>query len=106
MNDFFLALFLGFCAGIIDIIPMIKQKLNRFSIASAFIQWIVLGLIISTTSFFGLKGWLNGLVIAMLLSLPIAILVMENDKKSVPIILSMSAVLGGMIGFASFKLGL
>lgn len=106
MKEILLALLVGACAGIVDIIPMIKQKLNKFFIMSAFVQWVVLGVIISNASLFGLVGWANGLIIAVVLALPISILVLENDKKSVPIILIMSAILGSLVGLISFRLGL
>ena len=73
---------------------------------SAFIQWVVLGVIISYSNVFGLESWLNGLVVAVLLSLPIAILVMKNDRESVPVILIMSAVLGSLVGLIGYTIGL
>lgn len=106
MNKILIALLIGCAAGIIDVAPMIKQKLSKFSICSAFAQWVVLGLVIPNTSMFGLTSWLNGLIVAILFALPIAILVIENDKKSVPIILMMSAILGSIVGLIGFKLGL
>lgn len=106
MKEILLALTIGACAGLIDIIPMIKQKLNKYSIVSAFVQWVVLGVIIPNTNLFGLVSWVNGLIIAVISALPITILVLENDKKSVPIILTMSAILGSLVGLISFQLGL
>lgn len=46
MNNVFTALCIGVIAGIVDVTPMIIQKLDKFSCISAFIHWIVLGLII------------------------------------------------------------
>ncbi len=36
MNDIFIALIIGIVAGIIDVIPMLIQKLDKFANLSAF----------------------------------------------------------------------
>jgi hypothetical protein len=94
MKNIFFALVLGTGAGVIDIIPMIIQKLDKYSTISAFVQWLVLGFVITFIKIPGVDGWLNGLITAVLLSLPIIIIVMKNDPKSILIILFMSALLG------------
>lgn len=106
MNEILLALLIGCVAGIIDITPMIKQRLGVFAIGSAFTQWLVLGLLIPNTTLFGLSGWANGMTIAVLTALPIIILVAETDKKAVPIIISMSAILGSAVGAVGNYFGL
>lgn len=106
MREFLLAIVLGVSAGVIDIIPMILQKLDKYSIISAFVQWVVIGVIVTYSRVFGLESWLNGLVISVLMSLPIVILVMKNDRKSVPMILFMSAVLGSLVGLIENLIGI
>lgn len=106
MKEIALAILLGVGAGIIDIIPMIIQKLDKYSIISAFVQWLVLGVIISNSSVFGLESWLNGLVVSVLMSFPIIILVIKDDKKSAPVILVMSAILGSVIGLIGHTFGI
>lgn len=104
MKNVLLSFTLGAVAGIIDIIPMIIQKLDKYSIVSAFIQWLILGFIISFIKIPGVDSWLKGLITAVLAGLPIMILVMKTDPKSVIIILMMSAVLGSAVGFFSAKI--
>jgi hypothetical protein len=98
MGKLLIALFIGIIAGVIDIIPMILQKLDRYSIISAFIQWIVATFVIIHIEF-GIEGWLKGLIVALLMALPIVVLVMKNDAKSTVPILIMSIVLGSLVGF-------
>ena len=98
MKTILLALVLGARAGVIDIIPMIIQKLDKYSTISAFVQWLVLGFVITFIKIPGVDGWLKGLITAVLLSLPIIIIVMKNDPKSIFIILLMSALLGSIVG--------
>ena len=105
MKTVFLSLLLGCIAGIIDITPMIIQKLDKFSIVSAFMQWVILGFIITYIKIPGVDGRLKGLITAVILSLPIIILVAKSDPKSVIIILGMSAILGSLVGFFSTKIG-
>lgn len=46
MNHFLTALIIGIAAGIIDVVPMILQKLDKRACLSAFMQWLFLGFII------------------------------------------------------------
>ncbi len=101
MKELWIALGLGVGAGILDIIPMIIQKLDKYSIISAFFQWIVLGIIIKYSSVLGLKGWANGAVVAVIAAIPIVILVSKSEPKSVGIILGTSLVLGAVVGYFS-----
>ena len=98
ISDILIALGLGAAAGVIDIIPMILKKLDHYSVFSAFMQWVVLGVLIRNTSIFGLSGWINGAATALLAAIPIVILVAKSDKKSVGVILICSGVLGGLLG--------
>lgn len=49
------------------------------------------------TSLFGLTGWINGSLIAFLLPIPIVIIVAQDDKKSMPKIITTSIILGGFV---------
>jgi threonine/homoserine efflux transporter RhtA len=92
------ALILGICAGIIDVVPMIAQGLNRYANTSAFIQWVVMGIVITHIEI-GIKGWMKGLIIAELCAIPIMIIIsMEGFSAIIPIIL-MTAILGSCIGY-------
>ena len=42
MMNFFIACLIGVIAGTIDILPMIKMKLDAYSTASAFLFYVVL----------------------------------------------------------------
>ena len=97
MKEIFIALSLGIVAGIIDIIPMIMQKLDKYANASAFTHWVALGLIIPFVSW-DIAPWLKGFIIAELSAIPLLYLIVPKDKKALLPILVMSAVLG--IGIA------
>jgi len=100
MKKLFISILIGTIAGLIDIIPMIVQGLNRYANSSAFFHWVALGIIISYISM-DIRGWLKGLIIAEISSIPIAIIVAQNDPVSVIPIIIMSAILGSLVGFFS-----
>ncbi len=77
---------------------MIKMKIDKYAISSAFVFYLIMPFIIFNTTLFGMAWWLKGSVITVVLALPIVILVAKTDKKSTPLILSMSILLGTIIG--------
>ena len=102
MDKFIKALLLGTAAGIMDVIPMVFQDLSWQANVSAFLHWLALGIII-TYARLPLSGWLSGMLIALLMGIPVAVLVTESDPSSaIPILLS-SIVLGGLLGFMAEK---
>jgi hypothetical protein len=96
------ALILGTCAGIIDVVPMIVQGLNWYANTSAFLQWVVLGIVITHIEI-GLKGWLRGIVIAELCTIPVMIIVSMNGFGAIIPITVMTAILGGCVGYYGDK---
>lgn len=81
MNDFLIATMIGIIAGTIDVIPMIIQKLDKASCYSAFVHYLILGLIIPFIDW-GIPPWLTGLLIAFLSAIPVMIIVYPKDKKA------------------------
>ena len=81
------------------------RGLDRRDVASAFVQWFFLSIVIVAFDLPHVVWWLEGAVVAVALSLPIAILVSKTDAKSVPVILGTSAVLGTLVGVAGHLLG-
>ena len=98
-----IALGIGVVAGIIDVVPMIKQKIDKYSCASAFVQWIALGLIIPFVDW-NINPCLKGLIIAELFAIPIMIITFPRDSKAVIPIAIFSAILGVAVGFAGAQL--
>lgn len=100
MKEFIFPLLIGAAAGAIDVLPMIKMKLDKYSIFSAFIYYLILPFIILNTELFGMVWWLKGGVIAPVLAAPVIILVAKEDKKSVLPMAVSSLVLGTFIGIS------
>lgn len=104
MNKIRLGIFLGVLAGIIDMVPMIIQKLTWDANLSAFSLWIVSGFLISTS---GLKinSAVKGIIISFLVLLPSAILIGWKDPVSLVPIFIITVILGSLLGFLIEKYG-
>jgi hypothetical protein len=94
---------LGVGAGIVDITPMLFQKLPLVSILSAFSMWVALGFIINTSAL-KIKGALRGLLLSFLVILPTAILIGSEEPLSLIPIGIMTVILSVLLGFVSDKI--
>jgi len=102
MNVFLIAILIGLAAGIIDVVPMIIQKLDTESCLSAFVHYLALGLIIPFVNW-NSAPWLTGICISLLTALPVMILVYRKDRKAILPMLLFSILLGAGIGLAGAK---
>lgn len=89
---------LGAIAGIIDVIPMILQKLTWDANISAFAHWVISGFVISTMEL-KVKGALKGLIISLLLIIPVAILIAWKEPLSLVPMLIMTIIVGSLLGY-------
>ena len=104
--NFLLTLLIGIVAGVIDVLPMIKMKVDKYSCLSAFIYYLIIPFIIFGINWFGNLWWLRGGVVSILMAMPIIILVAKEDKKSPIAMAFMSIILGIMIGILGNVLNL
>ena len=104
IDTLLLSAIIGIVAGIIDIIPMVIQKLDKRATISAFLQYFFVSIIIVNIDLPHIVWWLQGGLISVALALPVVCIVSTQDKKAVPIILTMAAVLGTLIGIAGHYL--
>lgn len=99
MKKIQLGISLGIIAGIIDVIPMIIQKLTWDANLSAFAFWIIAGFFTATTNI-NLKGALKGIVISILLLLPLTFIIGWQEPAII-----MNLILGSALGFFIDKYG-
>ena len=90
----------------VDVLPMIKMKLDKYSVLSAFVFYFTLPFIVVNMDLLGLTWWLKGGVIGLVLALPMVIIVSKDDKQSVVPMLIMSTILGEVIGILAHFLSL
>jgi hypothetical protein len=89
----------GLAFGIVDVIPMLFMDLpdRNIAMAGAFLNRFAIGFLIPNTTL-PLPGWLSGLLVAFLLSLPDAIITGAYAP-----ILGFGLVGGAVIGFVVNK---
>ncbi len=93
-----IGLITGLCAGVIDVIPMLLQKLPISADLSAFFTWVIIGFFISKINI-GINGALKGLIIALLTITPVAIIIAANEPFTLIPILIMTVLLGSLSGY-------
>lgn len=103
MRKTFIGLIVGFFAGLIDIIPMIIQKLTWDANISALTMWIVVGFITSRIEV-KINPIFKGILIAFLVLLPCAILIGWKEPISLIPISIMTTILGGLQGLLIYRL--
>jgi len=94
----------GIMAGIIDVIPMIFQKLTWDANISAFSLWVIAGFMISTSSL-KINSVLKGILISFLLLTPSAVIIGWSQPISLIPIFIMTLILGGLLGYFVNKFG-
>ena len=88
---------LGSIAGIIDVIPMVIQKLTWDANISAFVMWVVIGFLIASVEI-KLRPFIKGIFIAFLVLLPSAILIGWKEPVTLFPIAVMTLVLSSLLG--------
>jgi len=99
-----LGIILGIVAGLIDLIPMIFQKLTWDANLSAFSLWVVSGFLISSSNL-KISGAKKGVIISTIVLLPSAILIGWQQPLTLIPILVMTLMLGSGLGFLIQKFG-
>lgn len=98
-----LGIILGIVVGIVDVIPMIIQKLTWDANLSAFSLWVVSGFLVSSSDL-KVKGAIKGVLISILVLIPSAILIGWQQPTSLVPITIMTLLLGSILGILLEKL--
>jgi predicted permease len=106
MRSILFTLLIGVIAGGIDILPMVKMKLSKYAIASAFVFYFFVPYIIFNLYLLGIPWWIKGTIITPILALPVLLIVSQTDKKAIVPMLMNSIVLGTLIGIIGHFLNL
>lgn len=104
MNRWVIGVSVGVVAGVVDVIPMIFQRLPWEASASAFVFWVVGGILISLVQL-PVPGIIKGVVVQGLALMPIAILVAAKEPASLVPMSIMTVILGGAAGFIIERFG-
>lgn len=98
MNNILVGLIFGTVAGIIDVIPMIIQKIPWNANISAFSMWIVVGVLIATTKL-KLAPVPKGLLISLMVLLPHLFIIGTYGINTLIPVIAITVVLGSLLGW-------
>jgi len=98
MKKYLTGIVVGTIAGILDVIPMVMQKLTWDANLSAFTMWVVVGFLTSVVDI-KINPWIKGILIAFLVLLPSAIIIGWKEPTSLIPITIMTLILGGLQGY-------
>jgi hypothetical protein len=102
-NNIVIGLLLGAVAGVLDVIPMVLQRLTWDANLSAFFLWIVSGFMLATSNL-KLHPVLKGVAIPFICLMPSVFIIGWNEPLSLVPIGVMTLILGALLGFAYGKL--
>ena len=60
MMEILLTCIIGIVVGAIDVLPMIKMRLDKYSIISAYVFYFILPFVIFNIDLYGITWWLKG----------------------------------------------
>jgi hypothetical protein len=103
MKKQLIGVMLGTAAGVLDVIPMIFQKLTWDANISAFCLWVVSGYIMSIVDI-KVRPVIKGIIIPFLVLLPSAVLIGWKEPISLIPITIMTLIIGSLLGFAYSKI--
>jgi hypothetical protein len=89
---------MGTIAGLIDLIPMLVQKLPANAYLSGFTMWVVIGFFISLIDM-KINHIIEGIIIALLVFLPNSFIMGWNKPGSLLPAIILTIILGGITGY-------
>lgn len=104
MDHFTLSLCVGAAAGVLDVIPMLPQRLPFRSCLSAFLVYFFAAVIVFYSDLPYLPWWADGMGVTTMMSLPILLTFTGKDRRAVPFVLLNALLLGFLIGVAEHYL--
>ena len=104
MSKILVVIMAGTVAGVLDLVPMLAQKLTWDANLSAFLLWVISGFLISITNL-KLPPVLKGVVISFLVLTPSAVLIGWKEPLSLLPISIMTLILGSLLGYVIEKWG-
>lgn len=89
----------GLAAGLLDLIPLVMVKAPLFNMIAIVAFWLVAVFFMAKAVLFR-NSFLNGLVVAVLIMVPVVLTVYTVNPKDVFPMLSMALILGPLAGAA------
>jgi hypothetical protein len=103
MNKTTKSILIGAIIGIIDVTPMIIQKLPVAADLSAFSLWVISAFIYSRIDI-KINYLIKGMLVPILVLIPAGILIFDNNPASMLPIIPFTLVLGALMGWLMKRL--
>ncbi|MFA6548676.1 MAG: hypothetical protein WCT39_01920 [Candidatus Margulisiibacteriota bacterium] len=98
MKKILYGLLIGALAGILDVIPMLLQKLPWEADLSAFMLWLAVGVLVMVTDI-KINKVLKGVLVAFLVLLSPAVIIAAQEPFSLLPVAVMTLLLGSIVGY-------
>lgn len=100
MSHFHLALLTGGVIGVLDVIPMIAQRLGARSCISAFLLFFFSSVIVFHSDMPYLPWWADGMAVTLMMAIPVLFSLVGKERKSTPMILLNALIFGFLISLS------
>ena len=104
LDHFTLALTVGAAAGVLDVVPMIFQKLPAHSCLSAFFVYLFSAVIVFYSKLPYLPWWADGMAVTAMLTIPVLFTFTGRERRAIPVIVFNALLFGFLISAAEHYL--
>lgn len=102
MRNLLIVLLIGLGAGILDLVPLLWADVPLFNMLAIIAFWLSTSFFIDRTHLFD-NALLNGLVIAVILMVPMALAVAATNPRDFAPMMLMAILLGPFVGLLTSK---
>lgn len=100
LNHFEMSLAVGAVAGVLDVIPMLFQKLPARSCFSAFFVYFFASVIVFHSTLPYLPWWAQGMGVTAMLMIPVVFTFSGRERSAIPIVVFNALLFGFLISAA------
>lgn len=99
MRSYLLIFLIGLVAGFIGILPLLRRKVDRYTVLSAFVFFFLMPYTVFHMRLPGVEWWLKGPLVCLVLVLPLGIAALRGYRRCVFPMLLMAVLVGAFISF-------
>lgn len=100
LDHFTLSLAVGAAAGLLDLLPMLAQRLPARSCISAFCTFFFAAILIFYSDLPYLPWWADGMAVTAMMAIPVMLNFAGRERRAIPAVLFNALLLGFLISVA------
>lgn len=104
MKDYLTILLIGLVSAFIGIVPLLKIRADKYTLFSVFLFYFLMPYLIYHVQIPGLRWWLKGSAVTLVLVLPLVIAQGRGYKRAAVSMLLMALLVGAFITFVGHYL--